>query len=364
MRTVKPAGLLVALGLVLSCSPEKPTRPSGVAMGAEAYQEILRREAGLDWSPEQLARVARAEARFVESRRDELARRLGDVEGRAAFARLQRDYPRDAGAVLAAYREAVDRARRFVESAGFVTIPAGRPLQVVEMPAVLPPERYPFVAYLGDKLAVAPGAGPLHCRACIPAVVAHEGYPGHHVAFLVRRSPRPPADPELSALANRHRANRFHAEGWGQYAEILMLESGFYDDDPAAELGAWSLLRLRLRRAELDAELQAGRIDGSEVVRVLIEEAGMTRATAEAELAHFFEEPALKASYLVGLLQILTLRTEIARRTPGFDRRAFHDQLLAWPLPWPEVARRFFAVEPLTVPDDGTVLARAFGEGL
>lgn len=335
-----------------------------MAIGAPAYQAILRTEAELDWTPEQLAQVARAEARFVEKRRDELARRLGDADGRAALTRLQKDHPKNPDAVLAAYREAVARARSFVESAGFITVPPGRPLQVVTTPTILPADRYPFVAYLGDKLAVAAGAGPLHCRACVPAVVAHEAYPGHHVAFLVRRTPRPPANPELSALANHHRANRFHAEGWGQYAEVLMLEFGFYADDLEAELGAWSLLHLRLRRAELDAELHSGRIDGAELVRTLVAELGLPRATAEAELAHHFGEPTLKASYLVGLLQILTLRSELERRSPGFERRAFHDQLLAWPLPWPEVARRFFGLERLEVPTDGTVLARTFGEGL
>lgn len=355
---------LVALGLLMGCSPEPTARPPGEAIGASAYQAILRTEAGLDWSPEQLAQVARAEARFVENRRDELARNLGDTDGRAALARLQKDYPKSPDAVLAAYREAVARAQGFVESAGFVTVPPGRPLQVVATPTILPPDRYPFVAYLGDKLAVAAGAGPLHCRACIPAVVAHEAYPGHHLAFLVRRTPRPPANPELSALANHHRANRFHAEGWGQYAEVLMLESGFYADDPEAELGAWSLIHLRLRRAELDAELHAERIDGAELVRILVDELGMPRVTAEAELAHHLAEPTLKASYLVGLLQILTLRAELEQRSPGFERRAFHDQLLAWPLPWPEVAQRFFGIERLEVRMDGTVLARTFGEGL
>ncbi|MDX1996914.1 MAG: DUF885 family protein [Thermoanaerobaculia bacterium] len=355
---------LVAFGLLLGCSPAPPAQPPGVVIGASAYQAILRAEAELDWSAEQLAQVARAEARFVDGRRDALARRLGDADGRAALARLQQDHPKHPDAVLGGYRDAVARARDFVASAGFVTVPPGRPLQVVATPTILPPERYPFVAYLGDKLAVAPEAGPLHCRACVPAVVAHEAYPGHHVAFLVRRTPRPPADPELSALANHHRANRFHAEGWGQYAEVLMIEAGFYAGDPEAELGAWSLLHLRLRRAELDAELHAERIDGAELVRILVDELGMPRVTAEAELAHHLAEPTLKASYLVGLLQILTLRAELERRSPGFDRRAFHDQLLAWPLPWPEVARRFFGVERLEVPTDGAVLVRTFGEGL
>lgn len=72
----------------------------------------------------------------------------------------------------------------------------------------------------------------------------------------------------------------------------------------------------------------------------------------------------MKASYFVGLLQILALRAELERRAgeKDFDRRAFHDRLLEWPLPWPEIARRLFGVEALTVPDSGEALARLFGE--
>jgi uncharacterized protein (DUF885 family) len=357
------AGLALFLGGCARDLEPAPRRPAD-PIGAAAYRELLRREAQLDWTPEQLVRVARAEGKFVRAQMDRLASELGGGDGLAAFGRLSQDRPREPAAALAAYRLAAERARRFVEERRLVTIPPGRPLQVIETPRVLTPGRYPFAAYLGDKLAVTleTDLSP-HCRTCVAPLVAHEAFPGHHVAFLVRRQPKKDPGTEVLALANEHADNRFHGEGWGQYAEVLMLEEGFYSGDPAGELAAWRLILLRIERAALDAELHSGLIDGAGLVAGLVA-VGTAREIAEADLLHHLEEPTMKASYLVGLLQILALRAELEGRRsdsePGFDLRAFHDQLLAWPLPWPEVARRFFAVEPLVVPDDGQVLARAF----
>ncbi len=53
----------------------------------------------------------------------------------------------------------------------------------------------------------------------------------------------------------------------------------------------------------------------------------------------------MKASYYVGLLQILELRRRFRAANPELPPRRFHDRLLGPPAPIPSIARERFAVE-------------------
>lgn len=364
-------------------------------VGAERYREVLREEAGVDVEPLELAALAAADTARIEARMDELAGRIGGGEASAGawreiFAELRRDHPEDGEAVLAAYRREVERARAFVGAQGLLDVPDG-PLEVVETPAVFPAGRYPLIAYLGFRLAVTLGDEERlanHCRACIPPLAVHETFPGHHAAFLIRRargradggghasaSPDPdaPGDGasagssatpgarteapaavtgELRTLSAAHFKNRFFHEGWGQYAELLMLEAGYYAGEPERELGAWRNLLFRVERARVDALLHAGRISPEQALEVL---AGfLDRETARDELRRHLAEPTFKAAYYVGLIQVLELRQAVRESDPELTLRDFHHRLVAWPLPVPDAARLRFGVEiGPGLPEDG-----------
>jgi uncharacterized protein (DUF885 family) len=290
---------------------------------------------------------------LVQKTRELTGIESGGTSGwRSAFEPLRADHPPDAPAVLAAYGRECERARAFVESRGLVTVPpmaAGRRFEVVETPAVLPEGRYTFVGYLGYRLAVTVGEGERlrdHCRVCVPPLAVHEAFPGHHVAFLHQRSGSPvgPAEAERAA---RYLTDPFFHEGWGTYAEVLMLESGFYDGDPEGELAAWRSLLFRAVRARVDPLLHLGEIGAEEAVEAL--EPFLDRETAEEEVARHLAEPGAKAAYHVGLLQVLALREAVRLRAESagepFDLRAFHDRLVRLPGPIPELARERFGVE-------------------
>jgi uncharacterized protein (DUF885 family) len=381
-------GLVLAVGL--GCSGDRGLAgPRAEPVGAERYREILLAEAGVEMGALELAGLAAADSRWISGRMDRLAGRVdGGASGwRELFERLRADHPEGAEEVLAAYRSEVERARGFVLARGLMTLPAG-PLEVVETPEYLAANRYPLVAYVGYRLAVTVGErGRLgdHCRACIPPLAVHETYPGHHAAFLHRRSwggpgvepdrepgdgvePRdePEADPEpdrevdleLVRRSAEQFKNRFFHEGWGQYAELLMLEAGYYAGEPERELGAWRSLLFRVERARIDALLHAGRLSPAAAAGEIA--AFVDPATAEAEVARHLAEPTLKAAYYVGLLQVLELRRAVMASDPEMDLRAFHDRFVRWPLPIPQVARERFGVEiGPGLPADG--LARYLG---
>ncbi len=357
------ARLLAAFGLLgllaAACAspppPPPPPAPLSAPAGAERYRQILREQAGLDAGPGELARSARGDAARIETRMDRLARRIDPAARgwRQVFARLRRDHPATGEAVLEAYRREVERARRFVVARALITVPPG-PLEVMETPAFFPPGKYPLTAYLGYKLAVTTGRGDAdrladHCRVCIPPLAVHETYPGHHVVFLLQHRPDPDAGPETVARAAASFKNRFFTEGWAQYAEILMLEQGYYAADPERELGAWRNVLFRIDRAWIDAELHTGRLSPDQAAAELTAGVLLDPETAREEVAKHLAEPTMKAAYYVGALQILELRSILeaqARETPGgFDLRAFHGRLVRWTMPIPDAARLRFGVE-------------------
>ncbi|WP_025273188.1 DUF885 domain-containing protein [Haloglycomyces albus] len=81
--------------------------------------------------------------------------------------------------------------------------------------------------------------------------VYHEGVPGHHLQIgqTVYRS----------ELLNRFQRTLMfssgHAEGWALYAERLMKELGYYDDDPAGKLGMLDGQAMRAARVIVDIGL-------------------------------------------------------------------------------------------------------------
>jgi uncharacterized protein (DUF885 family) len=360
--TARAVAIVLALAVLAvgACSPapDPPTTKtetpfSGAPVGAEAYREILRTEAGIDLEASELAEIAAREVAWIEERLDALAPRV-DPD------RLD-DHPTTPESVVAAYQREVERAWRFVLDRDLATVPDG-PLVVELTPESLPEGRYPLVAYLGYRLAITAKPDRLedHSWTKIPPFAVHETFPGHHLAFLHQRSVRPDPGPEVMEIAQRSLKNRFYHEGWGQTAELLMLEAGYFSDDPAREVGAWRSLLLRAERARLDARLHLGEITPEEAVDTLV--AGhFSPETARAEVAKHLDEPGMKAAYLVGALQILALRREVrrAREDAGlpFDSKAFVDRLLAWPLPIPEAARLRFWVE---LPPELPTLAAVF----
>jgi len=332
-------------------TPAPPPSP----VGAARYQEILRDQAGIDLSPAALATAATADQAWIERRLDRLAGRIAPgTPWRALFERLRADHPETAAGVLALYRRETDRARRFVAAHRLMDVPDG-PLEIVDTATLPVPGRYPLTAYLGYRLAVAthgPDGAPRladHCAVCVPPLAVHETYPGHHAAFLRQRAFDPTGvDPATLALSSAQIKDRFFHEGWAQYAEIAMLEAGYYDGSPERELGAWRNLLLRVVRARIDPLLHTGAVTPEEAARLLARELLLSPGLARAEVHRHLEDPGLKAAYYVGLVQVLALRRAVedaATADHPFDLRAFHDRFVELPMAIPEVARRRFGVE-------------------
>ncbi|MEO1369405.1 MAG: DUF885 family protein, partial [Acidobacteriota bacterium] len=255
---------------------------------------------------------------------------------------------------LAAYRGEAERQRQFLSAYDLFPWP-DEPIRVVANDSPIFRRYFSLAMYLEGRLAVTleppeggdPGAVDSylvnHCRVCIPPLVAHEVAPGHHVAYSAANR----LIPEGPARLQAHRSHVVYHEGWGLYAEQLMLELGYYRT-PAERLGAVRLLFLRALRASIDVDLHRGAISADDAVERYREEAGLLTSAAEIEVARHLKDPGLKASYFIGLRQILSLRRYQLGDGPFDGPRSldalgdFHRRLLGRPTPIPTIARERF----------------------
>ena len=154
----------------------------------------------------------------------------------------------------------------------------------------------------------------------VSVIALHEGYPGHHLQQVyARRHDRP---------VRRRFGNTYFGEGWALYAEHWMRRAGLFvtDDQQLAQLQ----MRLwRTARVIIDPSLHTGRMSYEDAVRFFIDEVGLTRSAAEAEVNRYTTWPTQAPSYIIGWLEIERLEAEV-RQAEGaaFEAKRFRERLL------------------------------------
>jgi uncharacterized protein (DUF885 family) len=141
-------------------------------------------------------------------------------------------------------------------------------------------------------------------------ILVHEGVPGHYFQLCLGwHNPDP---------IRRHYYDSGANEGLGFYAEEMMLQAGFFDDNPHTRETIYSFMRLRALRVEVDVKLALGEFTLQQGADYLARTVPMDRATALDEAAMFSSTPGQGISYQIGKLQITQLLSD-ARRTQGKD---------------------------------------------
>jgi len=151
----------------------------------------------------------------------------------------------------------------------------------------------------------------------IPTIAVHEAYPGHHWHLITMQSNPRPVRKVLSTS--------YFTEGWGLYAELMMMQEGFYDD-PKYELGVADARIFRAARIVVDTSLHIGDMTFDEAVNFMMESTGFSEPTARAEVGRYCSWPTQASSYLTGSLEIERMRDRYFAEERG-DLRSFHDRL-------------------------------------
>lgn len=234
--------------------------------------------------------------------------------------------------IVPAYAGQMERARRFVTERDLVTVPAGE-LEVIATPSFMRP-LIPFAAYeppgafADDRtgwfyVTVPEGnARRDHCAHEIASTALHEGYPGHHLHFLVMQSKDSPV--------RRVVGSPLTIEGWALYCEQLMAEQGFLTRPEERFFQSVHML-WRAVRVVLDIRLHTMGMSVADAVRYMVNTLGIGEHSAESEVRRYCGAPAYQLCYAVGRRELTRLRDDYrARAGASFSLRAFHDELLGY----------------------------------
>ena len=162
--------------------------------------------------------------------------------------------------------------------------------------------------------------------------VYHEGVPGHHLQISQGVYNRG----ELNTWRRQLSGSSGHVEGWALYAERLMEQLGFLDDD-GDRLGMLDGQRMRAARVVLDigVHLQKTNPDGGGwtweyALDFMRQNVNMSDAFVRFEVARYFGWPGQAPSYKVGQRVWESIRDEVAAREgSAFDLKTFHHRALA-----------------------------------
>ena len=156
----------------------------------------------------------------------------------------------------------------------------------------------------------------------LPALVLHEGAPGHHTQTSLAQ--------EQTDAPEFRKGLYFNAfgEGWGLYSEWLGEEMGIYRD-PYELFGRLSYEMWRACRLVADTGMHWKRWSIDEARVCFTDNTALSPVNIEVELARYVSWPGQALAYKVGELKILELRKR-AEDALGdrFDERKFHDAVL------------------------------------
>ena len=158
--------------------------------------------------------------------------------------------------------------------------------------------------------------------------IPHEVYPGHHFAiFMTGKNQRPAR--QLAGSAPYTDVSSTMSEGWAVYAEELMYNHGYLNDEPRLFLGHLQHRLWRIARIILDPQFHTGLIDYEYMVD-FFEGTGTSRGQAHVEATQITNIPAHDVGYYMGVVEIKALKEEY-RDILGpdqFDSKEFNTSLL------------------------------------
>jgi len=156
----------------------------------------------------------------------------------------------------------------------------------------------------------------------LPALVAHEGAPGHHIQIALAQ--------EQSGAPQFRKQDDVTAfvEGWALYSEQLVGEMGLYDT-PYERFGMLSMEMWRACRLVVDVGIHWKGESRDQAVACFRENSALAEKNIQNEVDRYIAWPGQALGYKIGQLKISELRRRAEQALgPRFDVRKFHDVVL------------------------------------
>ncbi len=249
---------------------------------------------------------------------------------RAALEVAYRQMPPRDGIVETA-REYLQQASDFVVEKDIVTMPE-EPVEIIVMPEF---QRGIALAYLSPPGPLDKGQKAFYAVAPLPAdwsdtqvesflreynlysvqnLTIHEAVPGHYLQLaLSNRHP--------SALRSALWSGPF-VEGWAVYAERVMIDAGYLDNDPLMRLINRKWYLRSITNAIIDSAIHVDGMTRDEAMKLMIEGGFQEEREAAGKWVRAQLTSAQLSTYFVGYQEHTDLRADVEARGPTSSRCA------------------------------------------
>ena len=292
---------------------------------------------------------------FPQQPTDEFRRAVIRFGLEKAYARAPR-----ADEIVSTARESVAAATEFIRRNNLITLMPD-PLEIIIMPEF---QRGVSLAYCDAPGALETGQKTFYAVSPIPAdwtekqvrshlreynvrsmdvLTIHEAMPGHFLQL---------------AHANRYPGQLRHlfqsgvfVEGWAVYAEWMMCEEGFRDDDPLLKLITLKWYLRDVTNAILDHAVHVDGISRHDGMQLMVEQAFQEEREAAGKWTRAQLTAAQLSTYFVGYLEHLALRREAEEHWGrDFDLKTYHDKVLSWGSPPTKFVRALLLDQQIPLP--------------
>jgi uncharacterized protein (DUF885 family) len=299
--------------------------------GRAYYAYLVRRETTTDLTPDQIFAIGQSEIARIRAAMEVQIKASGFAGSFADFQAMLRRDPRFYVTSREALLERASRLAKMVD--GELPLHFGKlprlSYGVRAVPAAIE-EGYTSARYFpgSPQQGIAGGlminTSQLDQRPLyeLPALVAHEGAPGHHIQIALGQ--------ELTGLPAFRQDSEITAfvEGWAVYAEQLVAEMGLYRT-PYERFGMLSMEMWRACRLVMDVGIHWKGWSRDQALSCLRENTALAETNMQNEVNRYIAWPGQALGYKIGELKIMELRQRAeAKLGASFDERAFHDVVL------------------------------------
>lgn len=261
---------------------------------------------------------------------------------RAALEKAYAHLPARDGIVAVAEQQ-LQQATDFVIENNIVTMPDD-PVEIIIMPEF---QRGVSLAYLDSPGPLDKGQSTFYAVAPLPAdwteeqvhsflreynlysiqdLTIHEGVPGHYLQL---------------ALSNRYPStlrgvlqSGSMIEGWAVYAERVMIDEGYQDNDPLQRLIMLKWYLRAVTNAIIDAAIHVDGMTRDEAMKLMIEGGFQEEREAAGKWVRAQLTSTQLSTYFVGYQEWVELRKAVEEVWGGeFTLRRYHDQVLSYGSP-------------------------------
>jgi len=302
----------------------------GDPIGDKALKEELE-DAMIPYTPSEIIEIADKEFAWCEVEMKKASHELGyGDDWKKALEHTKQQYV-EPGKQPELIRSLAEEAAKFVMDRDLVTVP---PLAIEGYRmSMMSPDRqlvnpfflggeeiqvsYPTDTMTHDQKMMSMRGNNRHFAR---ATVHHELIPGHHLQGYMQERYRPYRQLFYTP---------FWVEGWALYWEMLLWDLNFAKS-PEDKVGMLFWRMHRCARIIFSLSFHTGKMTPQQCVDFLVDRVGHERDNAAAEVRRSFGgsyEPLYQAAYMLGGLQIRSLRHELVSTGKMTDKQ-FHDAIL------------------------------------